>query len=276
MAVLQLYDAKRDGFERQLQDAGAGPAADACARLLSELRRGYADAEGDAHKRRLAAQLFSVAEAGVMAMVSVSQVDIRMKLVSGPASPAISGKRRRQVRTILQYLPGALCLLLAAWLYLDGKMPAAILALVCGGISYATLFGLKRPARALPDVAGETRVDPVALSRRMEKLVQAIDGALGTERQPDAEPLQLTQGLLESIQMLMEAKLTEDGGFALRALPGMMDQLARQGVTAQLYGEDLRQHFDLLPAPVGGDTIRPALLKDGRVLSRGQATTKEL
>ena len=38
--------------------------------------------------------------------------------------------------------------------------------------------------------------------------------------------------------------------------------------------EVTEQDFDLLPAPVGGRTIRPALRQGGTLLLRGQATIK--
>ena len=40
------------------------------------------------------------------------------------------------------------------------------------------------------------------------------------------------------------------------------------------YAPERAQDFDLLPAPVGGRTIRPALRQGGTLLLRGQATIK--
>lgn len=74
--------------------------------------------------------------------------------------------------------------------------------------------------------------------------------------------------------MLLEAQLTGDAQYALKGIPSLADALTRQGIEMISYAPERAQDFDLLPAPVGGRTIRPALRQGGTLLLRGQATIK--
>ncbi len=271
----QRFASRRAQFER---DVAASPdtraAFDACMRALGDVRRDYLSDSPGAQARVRLNELTAAAESGVQLMVAVSQVDIRLSLQNRLDAPR---KRRAGAafRTALAYVPACMCALLAAYLFLDGALPASVFALASGGISLVTLQRLRPPKRqALPDVTGETRVDPVELSRRMDALFSRMDELLSVEQAQGDSPLQLTTGLMESVQMLMEAKLQEDDQFALKALPQMLDALTGQGIEVEMFTAEHRSDFDLLPAYVGGETIRPAMKKDGRLLLRGQATIK--
>jgi len=78
--------------------------------------------------------------------------------------------------------------------------------------------------------------------------------------------------MLGSVQMLMEAVETRDGAYALRAVPALTAALMEQGIEVVKYSAENEEYFDLYPGTEKGITIRPALLKDGKVIARGQAT----
>lgn len=61
--------------------------------------------------------------------------------------------------------------------------------------------------------------------------------------------------------MLLEAQLTGDAQYALKGIPSLADALTRQGIEMISYAPERAQDFDLLPAPVGGRTIRPACVR---------------
>ena len=84
--------------------------------------------------------------------------------------------------------------------------------------------------------------------------------------------IEITGDLLSPMQMLMEAVYTEDGSYALKAAPQLIDALGSEGITVVEYSEENRDLFDMFPGTEAGLTIRPAMVKDGKVLARGQAT----
>ena len=271
----QLFNQRRAQFER---DVAAMPdhkgAHDICVRYLGDVKRDYLDGVNDPHLRLRLNELMVAAEAGMALMIAISQVDIKMGL---PNRLETRSRRRLTWREILPYVPCSLCGLLGVWLYFEGETNAAVTAVIAGVVSLVTLLRLKPPVRSkqVPDVYGEPRVDPIELARRMEGLFTRVDEMLRAKSVGnEQDPLMLTGGLMESVQMLMEARLTNDGAYALKALPQMMAALERQGVEIEMYTDASRTNFDLMPAPMGGETIRPALIKDGRLILRGQATIK--
>ena len=82
----------------------------------------------------------------------------------------------------------------------------------------------------------------------------------------------LTGNVLEPVQMLLEAVQTGDGAYALKAVPALEAALTEQGIEVVKYSHENEEYFDLYPGTEKGITIRPALIKDGRVIAKGQAT----
>ena len=74
------------------------------------------------------------------------------------------------------------------------------------------------------------------------------------------------------VQMLMEAVYTRDGDYALKAAPQLASALSEQGVEMVEFSEAHRDWFEMFPGTENGLTIRPALVKEGKLLARGQAT----
>ena len=60
--------------------------------------------------------------------------------------------------------------------------------------------------------------------------------------------------------------------YALKTLPQVREALFAQGVQAVDYSEENRAYFEMFPSEQGGRTIRPALLREGKLILRGQAT----
>lgn len=272
----QLFSQRRTQFERDVAAMPDAKAAyDVCVRYLGDVRRDYLDASDDSLTRLRLNELMAAAEGGIAMMVAVSQVDIKLALPNNLQAPP-NRRVRMTLSKALHFLPGALCTTLAAWLFLIGQLPAAALALVSAGTSVVSLNRIKPQNKSeLPDVMGETRVDPVELGRWLDELLRRMDEMMMVKPVDEQDgQLRLNSGFIEAVQMLMEANLTDDGRFALKALPQMMNALESQGIEIEMYSDEGRLNFDLLAAPVGGETIRPALIKDGKLLMRGQATIK--
>ena len=73
---------------------------------------------------------------------------------------------------------------------------------------------------------------------------------------------------------VIKPSVADSGAFALRTIPQLETALSRDGIVMIPYSEENRHLFDLLPAAEGGETIRPALMRGGNLIARGQATCK--
>jgi 3-dehydroquinate dehydratase type I len=119
------------------------------------------------------------------------------------------------------------------------------------------------------------------LMRMLDRLMESMEDALEMSAQEmrmagqNTLPQGMAEGdLLESVQMLLEAANTQDGAYALKAIPALRSALGTRGIEEVAYSEEKREYFDMYPGTEEGMTIRPALMKDGKLLLRGQATER--
>lgn len=238
-------------------------AADVAARHLDEVLGAYCR-QGGADVER-ARRFGEVARASLSLMGAVNRAQARVL----PGKITAVTKR---FRAYLPYLSPVLTGILAILLYFSGDTNFSILALIA---LFAALFaGRARPdAQALPEVSATPMADPEEMERRLAYLFRTLDLSMAEdEKQADAAPL--SRALLESIQMLTEAQLQKDPDFALSAVPQLLRALEQQGVSMRLFSDGYESDFDLLPAAVGGETIRPAIMMGDALILRGQATVK--
>ena len=77
--------------------------------------------------------------------------------------------------------------------------------------------------------------------------------------------------MLDLLVALMEAKASGRDEMAMRSLSLAEEYLRMLGVEVVSYAPERAAMFDRLPTVGAARTVRPALLKDGRVLRRGVA-----
>ena len=137
----------------------------------------------------------------------------------------------------------------------------------------------KKEALPEKETAATPKADDYELVRLFDRLIDRLDALAAARRAekedrlaPGGEPLLLTDGLLEPLQMLMEAVYTGDGEYALKAAPQIAAALNDEGVRLVEYSPETRDYFDLFPGTQPDLTIRPAVMQGERVLARGQAT----
>ena len=266
--ILDKYESRREALEKELaacEDVKA--AADCLGRTLERLRI-EARAEADTPAlRRETDRLFEAAKQAALLMMSVTEADV--SAVRGPVT------KKEKIAQALPWASAGAGLALAAWMLLIGQSAAAALGLISAGLGVCQAW-LRRDG----DAAGykaRTRVNVYDLMRMTDRLTQAMDDSLsqaGQEQQtlPGAGRAELTGDMLTPVQMLMEAVYTQDGDYALKAAPQLVSALNEQGVELVEYTPDHRDWFELFPGTEDGLTIRPALVKEGRLLARGQAT----
>ena len=266
--IQEKYEPRREALERELsacEDVKA--AADCLGRTLERLRV-EARAEADTPAlRRETDRLFEAAKQAALLMLSVTEADI-----SFSRKPAT---KKEKIAQALPWASAATGLLLTGWMVLIGKNAAAVVALVSAGLGLAQAW--LRRGGDLDGYKARPRVNVYELMRMTDRLTQAMDDSLSQayEEQatlPGAGRAELTGDLLAPMQMLMEAVYTHDGDYALKAAPQLVSALNEQGVELVEFSDAHRDWFELFPGTEAGLTIRPALVKEGKLLARGQAT----
>lgn len=176
---------------------------------------------------------------------------------------------------------GALLALLAVVEVIDGRWGFALVQAVGGALM---ALGCRRAASSAPAqearAQGVLRVDEEELLRAVSELCQAADICVSDlaliEREGATARLSGTadEAMLDLLVSLMEAKATGREDVAMRSLDQAETYLRMLGVEPVFYDRANPEHarlFDILPTLSGERTIRPALLREGRVIRRGVA-----
>lgn len=263
----ELHEAKKAELIRRADGVSPARAQEAACLYLEDIRALYNAQEGA--RRNPVGDLCAVARSALGALGAASAASVRAL----PASEAAPQSLREKILKIIAFLPAALMLLSSVWALFEDEpgIAAAAFAACCASLLFTFTEHGRLSLRA-PKMEAEPLTDGEELARRMAFLFREIDAVL--DAAPTQKSAALPRELLEPVQMLMEAHLTGDGHFALKTLPRLTDVISRLGITILPYSEKNAGDFDLFPAQEGGRTIRPALVRDGEILLRGQATVK--
>ena len=168
---------------------------------------------------------------------------------------------------------------LTMWLLLDDRLPAAVFTAIMSGLTFLCIFRREATIPQPEEPCAVARVNVEELMHQFDRLMQTIEGLMESRRLADDEAAQtasespiMGEDMLETLQMLLEASFTGDGDYALKAMPKLREALRAQGVITIDYSDENRMYFELFPSTQAGKTIRPAFLRDGRLIMRGQAT----
>ena len=267
--MLKEYQEKRDGLQKSLEQCEDVKAASDCVSACLERIRGEVRMALPPARREEADRLFRAASGAAALLMSATEAQVRVR---GKVL-ALSGKEKLLSR--LPFLSAALSLLLCVWMILIGQTIPAVLCVLLAAAGW--LPSLRKGEETQQEYQVTTRVNVREAMRALDALMDQLERALAPEEEETAaraasEPLLLTDGLLSSVQMLLEAGCTRDGEYALKALPQIREALYAQGVEAVDYTPEHSEYFELFPSQRGGQTIRPAFLRDGRLVLRGQAT----
>jgi len=266
--LYEMFRARAKLAEAQFAACETADAAAACAAgFLGAIREAcVAECEDEALRRR-AVDLLMACQSATGLIAGLTQAEVSLLLPK--PSPALP-RAHRALGALRRFAPAALCAALAAYLLLRSELPAAILA-ATAAIACFFMPSVKAPASVLPEARAVPRPDPREMTRRIERLLRDVDALLAAGEADETGAPLLTGPVLESIQMLCEASLTGDGAYALRAASPLVSALEAQGLQLTLYSPERAGWFDLLPGAGEGRTIRPALIKNGHLLARGQA-----
>ncbi len=278
--IMEIYQNERVRLENELEGLRDSKAAvDSLCASLERMRLKYREHAKDAADRAEADRLFDVARQSAKCMLSVSGVGMKV-LKDEPHTPT-------PVDRFAACLPMAGMLIgavLTAWLLIKDMYTPAVLSTALTAVGWLEAQVIYRRRIA---VAAVTKVNGNELLRLLDRMMEALEDALDQAFQ-QRKPLlsgtavslaagqsgMLTGEMLEPMQMLLEAGCTQDGEYALKALPKLSDALLRQGIEAVDYSPETAAYFEMYPSDEGGRTIRPALVKDGTLIARGQATER--
>jgi hypothetical protein len=273
---MEMYQQERVRLERELESAREPKtAADSLCVSMERMRIKYREYTEDAGDRAEIDRLFDVAKQSIRCMPALS--GMRVNVVRDEPHAVTAADKITALLPLLGALIGAV---LTAWLLIEDMYTAALLSTALTAVAWLETQAVYRRRIA---VAAEPRIDAHDLIRMMDRVMEAIEDAADREAQsrkklPSAE-VYLSEGgcalnhdMLASVQMLLEAGQSRDGAYALKALPQLKAALRAEGIEEVMYSEQTAAYFDLYPSVEAGITIRPALMKDGKILCRGQAT----
>lgn len=179
---------------------------------------------------------------------------------------------RRMAKPAGAFLLGAL----AVYELIDGQTLFALLQLL--GANLLLLGGAAKKAEpGRMQARGIPCADAQALVRALRELCQAVDICVSDLLllEKDAGLARLSgsadDAMLDLLSALMEAKASGRDDLAMRSLNQAQQYLHMLGVEILFYDPACAQHFDILPTMGESRTIRPAMMRDGKLLRRGTA-----
>ena len=273
MDAVTAFEHREDALRAQLERAQDVQAAvSACAMALEQVACELAQDEQDEHARQRQQAVLALARQTPMLLQSARA---RGELVVQEAQPDTSlwGRLARGMQ-----LGGVLLLTaLAVIEFVRGRSGMAlaqamgVLLLAAGSLRVSGEAPAQAVARGIPCV------DAQALVLQLKRLCQAADVCVGDLAQLDhpAGGARLSgtadDAMLDLLVALMEAKASGRDEMAMRSLSLAEEYLRMLGVEVVLYAPERAAMFDRLPTVGAARTVRPALVKDGRVLRRGVA-----
>jgi hypothetical protein len=288
-SFLTLFDSHVAELEAALPpEATPDSAAEAMRGFLDRLHDHYVAANPLGEAEAVAARAgIEILQAAAQVIVSASRSEIWQQ--AGPGGMPGESRKRHLVWTRVLFAALAIGLTayfaLVLWSYQRWNELILLGAAAGAEIVRVVLafFASRRSRKAERQKVAEVRsratihVDRQALVRRLSHAVGALDKLVqdaGRLRPSiaSAGPVVEDPAFTELLQDLMEARETADGEYAVRVLRSLRSTLERHGIQVISFDGANRQLFEFQPSlqPAGGDqTLRPALVQEGRLLRRG-------
>lgn len=267
------FENRKDVLRAQLEGAqGKAQAVSVAAMTLEQIACDLAQDETDDAARQRQQAVMAVAKRlplGLRAARAEGQLVLRP---AKEEQASLAQKAKLSAFGLGALMLGAL----AVYEAIDGKTTFALMqalgaALLCIGGRRAA------PQMQQMEAQGVEAVDADALVREVGEICQAADVCASDlmliDRECAAARLTGTadDAMLGLLASMMEARASGRDDLALRALSQAEQTLRMLGIEAVAYAPAQAAMFDVLPTLGGARTVRPALVKDGRVLRRGVA-----
>ena len=240
----------------------------ACTMTLEQVACELAQEEQDEHARQRQPAVMAALRSAPQMLVAA---DAEGELVLEGEGAQRAGKKLRPLQAVGAFLLAAL----AVYELIDGQALFSALQLAGGVLLLAGAQGggAEQNVRA----RGKAVIRADELMRRTAALCAAADTCVSDLALLDKEAgmarLSGTadEAMIDLLVSLMEAKASGRDEAAMRSLSQVEQYLHMLGIDVLFYDEAHAAHFDMLPTMGEARTIRPALMKEGRVLRRGTA-----
>ena len=244
----------------------------ACSMALEQTACELAQDEQDEHARQRQQAVMALARRAPQLLHAAAA---RGELVVSGEQAAPAQSRQEKLRRGARAAGAFLLAALAVYELIGGHAMFAVLQLAGGALLLAAGKGEQT---AVPCQArGIPYVDAEAAVRMLRGLCQAADVCVSDLAllDKDAGMAHLTgtadDAMLDLLTALMEAKASGRSELAMRSLSQAEQYLHGLGIELIAYDAAHAQVFDVLPTMGEARTIRPAMMKDGKVLRRGVA-----
>ena len=244
----------------------------ACSMALEQTACELAQDEQDEHARQRQQAVMALARRAPQLLRAAAA---RGELVVSGEQAAPAQSRQEKLRRGARAAGAFLLAALAVYELIGGHAMFAVLQLAGGALLLAA--GKGEQAAVPCQARGIPCVDAEAAVRMLRGLCQAADVCVSDLAllDKDAGMAHLTgtadDAMLDLLTALMEAKASGRDDLAMRSLSQAEQYLHRLGVELIPYDAAHAQLFDVLPTMGEARTIRPAMMKDGKVLRRGVA-----
>ena len=244
----------------------------ACSMALEQTACELAQDEQDEHARQRQQAVMALARRAPQLLRAASA---RGELVVSGEQAAPAQSRQEKLRRGARAAGAFLLAALAVYELIGGHAMFAALQLSGGALLLAA--GKSEQAAVPCQARGIPCVDADAAVRMLRGLCQAADVCVSDLAllDKDAGMARLTgtadDAMLDLLTALMEAKASGRSELAMRSLSQAEQYLHALGIELIAYDAAHAQLFDVLPTMGEARTIRPAMMKDGKVLRRGVA-----
>lgn len=244
----------------------------ACSMALEQTACELAQDEQDEHARQRQQAVMALARRAPQLLHAAAA---RGELVVSGEQAAPAQSRQEKLRRGARAAGAFLLAALAVYELIGGHAVFAVLQLAGGALLLAA--GKGEQAAVPCQARGIPCVDAEAAVRMLRGLCQAADVCVSDLAllDKDAGMARLTgtadDAMLDLLTALMEAKASGRSELAMRSLSQAEQYLHALGIELIAYDAAHAQLFDVLPTMGEARTIRPAMMKDGKVLRRGVA-----
>ena len=245
--------------------------------MLEQIACDLAQSEKDDGARQRQQAVMAVAKRLPLGL-RAARAEGRILLEAAPAEQADGWREKAKLGAL-----GAGVLLLAGLAVHEAIGGETVFALIQALGAVLVVVGAHRGPKQehmQPVAQGIAAVDAQQLVREVGEICQAADvctsdlGLIEGENRTARLTGTADSATLDLLSAMMEAKASGREDLALRTLGQAEQTLRMLGVDAVSYAPEHAPWFDVLPTLSGARTVRPALVKEGKLLRRGVAAVE--
>lgn len=282
MTMLEIYKGRKEALTARIRESKSlYETGSVITEMLDTMKYQYLAAEPGTNREELG-EILHIVTATLPLIESVNKAKLWEK---SEEVDRLNAKKKSALPGLIAVLVGVGCIVLPTLYSVFTKKVAfadvltgleislvGCLVLLLAGFM---LFHRKKVKR---NTTVEISVDAEDIADRLEGIIKEVDDVLAmrkkrTEETARANAVSLSEDEVKLFAYLMEAKYSGDGEYMAEQLADVETYLSKLNILLVDYKVGAEKYFEFLD----GDetkTIRPALLRDGRVLSMGLAQIK--